>query len=235
MDKETSKIIIFVLGAILIFTAGIFLGQFLSQKAVSPQSRVEKSPTPRPPSPPTPPAKSIEEAGGVGSLPPKGEKDAPVTIIEFTDYQCPFSRRFAKEVLPQIEKNYIQTGKVKFYFRDFPLSFHQYAQKAALAARCANEQGKFWEYHDKIFQNQQNLNEENLKKWAKELDLDLDKFNQCLEEEKYKKEVEKDFANGQSAGVRGTPTFFVNGKIIRGAQPYDQFKKAIDEALAKNK
>lgn len=229
-----AKIAVFVLGGILIFTGGIFLGQFLAERGALKIPSPPPTSTPRPPLSP-PPRKSIGEAGGVGVLPPKGEKDAPVTIIEFVDYQCPFSSRFAREILPQIERDYIKTGKVKFYLRDYPLAFHQYAQKAAEAMRCANEQGKFWEYHDKIFQNQKDLNEESLKKWANELGLETERFNDCLKKEKYKDAVRKDFADGQSAGVRGTPAFFINGKILRGAQPYEQFKKAIDEALGKSK
>ena len=235
--KEDSKIITFVLGAIIIFTAGIFLGQFLSTGTVLGQRKVEKPegfPPTTMPAPPTVQARPIDEAGGVGVLPVKGEEDAPVTMIEFSEYQCPFCRRYAKETFPKIEKEYIQTGKVKYYFRDYPLSFHQYAQKAAEAARCANDQGKFWEYHDKIFKNQAILNLENLKKWAADLGLNTAQFNECLDNGKFEEAVKKDFADGQLAGVRGTPSFFINGKLFRGAQPYGEFKKAIDKALGED-
>jgi protein-disulfide isomerase len=227
-----------VIGALLVFTAGIFLGQFLAK---GPLFRKEPSPEAAKPTPvpaivtpsPTVKAKSIEEAGGVGVLPPKGEEDAPVTMIEFTEFQCPFSGSFARDTLPQIEKEYIKTGKVKFFFRDYPLSFHQYAQKAAEAARCADDQGKFWDYHDKVFVNQETLSLENLKKWAIDLGLDETNFSNCLDGERFEEVVKKDFTDGRAAGVRGTPAFFINGQLFSGAQPFEKFKEVIEEALGK--
>lgn len=237
MKKEDSKIITFVLGAIIIFTSGIFLGQFLStgsilgrKEAVKP----EESPSVAVPPQPEVLGKSINEAGGVGTLPMKGDEDAPVTIIEFSEYQCPFCGRYVQDTLTKIEKDYIETGKVKYYFRDFPLAFHQYAQKTAEATRCANDQGKFWEYHDKVFEDSENLSLENLKKWAADLKFNTVQFDECLDSGKHEEAVKKDFSDGQSAGVRGTPSFFINGKILRGAQPYEEFKKVIDEALAES-
>lgn len=238
MKKEDNKIITFVLGAVIIFTSGIFLGRFLSTGSVLGKKEVvkpEESPSVAAPvlAQPEVLGKSIDEAGGVGILPVKGDENAPVTIIEFSEYQCPFCGRYVQDTLPKIEKDYIETGKVKYYFRDFPLAFHQYAQKAAEAARCANEQGKFWEYHDKVFENSENLSLENLKKWAADLGFDTGQFNECLDSGKHEEAVKKDFADGQSAGVKGTPSFFINGKILTGAQPYEEFKKVIDEALGK--
>jgi protein-disulfide isomerase len=235
-QESETRIVTLVLGALLIFTAGIFLGQFLARGSPfgskAPPEITESTPTPSAVvSSPTVKAKSIEEAGGVGDLPPKGEKDAPVTMIEFTEFQCPFSGSFARDTLPKIEEEYIKTGKVKFYFRDYPLSFHQYAQKAAEAARCANEQGRFWAYHDKVFENQEILSLENLKKWAVELGLVKGKFDSCLDEGKFEEVVKKDFADGQAAGVRGTPAFFINGRLFSGAQPLESFREAIEKAL----
>lgn len=163
--------------------------------------------------------------------PVKGQANAPVTMIEFSDFQCPFCGRFFQQTLSKIEENYIKTGKVKFVYRDFPLSFHPQAQAAAEAAECADEQGKFWEMHDKIFQNQQSMSEESYKKWAEEIGLDTEKFNNCLDTGKYAQEVQKDFQDGQKAGVSGTPTFFINGKKIVGAQPYQVFQQAIEAEL----
>lgn len=241
MEKQDSKTVIFVLGGIVIFTAGIFLGQFLSTGAILGKTREQKAPASLPPGAPDQPiqpaapvGKPIEEAGGVGTLPVKGNEDASVTMIEFSEYQCPFCGRYVQETLSQIDKEYIKTGKVKYYFRDYPLSFHQYAQKAAEAARCANEQGKYWEYHDRVFEEQDLLSLEKLKEWAQDLGLNTDQFDACLDEGKFEEAVKKDFADGQAAGVRGTPSFFINGKAIRGAQPYESFKKAIDEALAED-
>ncbi|MBT3721364.1 thioredoxin domain-containing protein [archaeon] len=160
-----------------------------------------------------------------------GKSNAPVTIIEYADYECPFCKRFHDDTFDQIKKEYINTGKVKFVFSNFPLSFHQNAYKAAQAAECAHEQGEFWDYHDLLFKNQADLSYENFKKWAKDLGLSSSRFNNCMDEERYKKEVNDDFNEGQQQGAKGTPAFFINGKLVSGAQPYQNFKKEIDEAL----
>jgi protein-disulfide isomerase len=164
--------------------------------------------------------------------PVKGDQNAPVTIVEFSDFQCPFCGRFWSQTLPQIKEDYIDTGKVKFVYRDFPLSFHQYAQKASEAAECADEQGKFWEYHDKLFENQQFLDTESLKQYAADLGLDTEKFNSCIDTGKYSSEVRKDFQDGQTNGVSGTPTFFINGQKLVGAQPYSAFQQIIDSLIS---
>jgi len=162
-----------------------------------------------------------------------GSKDATVTIVEFSDFQCPFCERFYSQTFLQIKSEYIDTGKVRFVYRDFPLNFHAQAEKTAEAAECANEQGKFWEYHDKIFQNQQSLSIENLKLWAKQIGLDTTKFDSCLDTGKYQSEVQKDQKDGISLGVSGTPAFFINGKALIGAQPFAAFKQLIDAELSK--
>ncbi|MBI2573521.1 thioredoxin domain-containing protein [Candidatus Woesearchaeota archaeon] len=164
--------------------------------------------------------------------PIKGNTNAPVTIVEFSDFECPFCGKFFEETYPQLEKEYIKTGKVKLVFMDFPLSFHPQAQPAALAAACANEQGKFWEYHDLLFKNQELLSAENYQKWATDLELDATKFKTCVDSQKYLKEVQKDLTDGQEYGVSGTPAFFINGKLLSGAQPFTAFKAEIDAQLA---
>ncbi|MEW6295154.1 MAG: DsbA family protein [Candidatus Diapherotrites archaeon] len=164
--------------------------------------------------------------------PTTGQANAKVTIIEFSDFQCPYCARFVTDTYPQIKQQYIDTGKAKLIFMQFPLSFHQYAQKAAEAAYCAFEQGKFWEYHDKLFANQSNLDVTSLKKYATDLKLDTAKFNSCLDTSKYASQVQSDLTEGTSLGVNGTPAFFVNGKLISGAQPFSVFQQAIDAALA---
>jgi len=161
-----------------------------------------------------------------------GDATAPVTIVEFSDFQCPFCARFYEQTLGQIESKYINTGKVKLVFRDFPLSFHEEAEPAALAAECAHEQGKFWEYHDLLFENQDQLGKDNYKKWAQEAGLDLPKFTACVESKKYQDEVQEDFTEGQQYGVTGTPGFFINGKLVSGAQPFTVFEQEIEAALA---
>lgn len=169
-----------------------------------------------------------------------GNKKAKVVIIEFSDFQCPFCRTFWKDSFVQIKKDYIDTGKVMFVYRDFPLGFHPAAQKSAEATECAREQNKYWEMHDKIFGEQDKLGQgtitytvDDLKKWASQIGLNSTKFNQCLDSSKYKSEVEQDAASGAAAGVTGTPSFFINGKLMVGAQPYSAFKSAIEAELNK--
>jgi len=161
--------------------------------------------------------------------PVKGDPNAPIIIIEFSDFQCPFCERFYTNTLPQIVSQYIDTGKAKLVFRDFPLSFHPNAQPAAEAAECADEQGKFWEMHDKIFENQGSMSVESYKLWAEEIGLNTEQFNSCLDSGKYASEVQKDFSDGAAAGVSGTPTFFINGEKLVGAQPFEAFKAVLDK------
>jgi len=160
-----------------------------------------------------------------------GSKDAPVTIIEFSDFQCPFCKR-AEPTIKQILETY--GDKIRFVYRDFPLTFHQNAQKAAEAAECADEQGKFWEYHDLLFEKQTEWSSDGVKKfkeYAVQLNLNTKDFNDCLDSGKMISEVNKDFQDGQSYGVTGTPTFFINNELISGAQPFEVFKQKIEEAL----
>jgi len=167
-----------------------------------------------------------------------GNERAKVTIVEFSDFQCPFCRTFWSGAYQQIKKEYVDTGKARFVYRDFPLSFHPAAMPAAQASQCAKDQGKFWEMHDKMFSEQEKLGQgtiqfgvSDIKKWASQIGLDTNKFNQCLDSEKYKLEVEKDMADGSAYGVSGTPTLFINGKPVIGAQPFSVFKVIIDEEL----
>jgi protein-disulfide isomerase len=173
----------------------------------------------------------------------KGDKNARVTLVEFADYQCPFCARFYRETLPQIEENYIFTGKVKFFFRNFPLERnHPQAFKAAVAANCAGEQGKFWAMHHRLFTHQEELGAKDLLQHAKMLALDSSKFTRCLDSEESAAKVRKELAEGEKAGVKVTPTFLLgltepnNPKItiqktIVGAKPYTDFKEAIDSLL----
>ena len=194
----------------------------------------------------------------------KGDENAPVTIIEWSDFECPFCERFYSQTLGQLEEEYIKTGKVKLVFRDYPLDFHPFALKASEAAECAKDQDKFWDFHDKIFENQQALTSlekqvqtpevagrtivtletrtgpvyvditdvlTQLKGFAKDLGLNTDKFNKCLDSGEKLTEVQKDFADGQKAGISGTPGFIVNGILISGAQPFENFKQVIEAEL----
>lgn len=169
-----------------------------------------------------------------------GNEKAKVTVIEFSDFQCPSCRSFWRDSLPQLKKEYIDTSKIKFVYRDYPLDFHAGAKSAAEGTQCARDQSKFWELHDKIFQEQDKQGQGTIQftkadvvKWASQIGLNMTQFNQCLNSSKYKAEVEKDIADGSAAGVLGTPTTFINGRSLVGAQPYSSFKAVIDEELSK--
>jgi protein-disulfide isomerase len=161
--------------------------------------------------------------------PVKGPPDAPVTIIEFSDFQCPFCKR----VLPVLEQVFATyPGKVRLVYRDFPIpSLHPHAQRSAEAAHCAGEQGQFWAYHDALFADQERFAVTKLSDYARSIGLDLAAFEQCLASNKYTAEVQKDVADGTQAGVTGTPAFFVNGRFLPGAQPFDAFRQIIEEEL----
>ncbi len=165
---------------------------------------------------------------GVDNDPFKGNKDAKVTMIEFTDYQCPYCSR-AHPTVQELIKEY--GDKIHYVLRDFPLEFHDKAPKAAEAVNCAGEQGKYWEYSDILWENQQALDVADLKKYAGQLNLDTKQFDNCLDSSKFANEVQKDQADGAKAGVTGTPTFFINGEMITGARPIEQFKEVIDRKL----
>ncbi|MBU1103219.1 MAG: DsbA family protein [Nanoarchaeota archaeon] len=162
-----------------------------------------------------------------------GDENAPVTVVEFSDFQCSFCARFWSETLGQLKSKYIETGKVKFVYRDFPLtSIHQMALPAAEAAECVREQGgdeAFWEMHDKIFGNQNRLSQESLREWAQEIGYDIDV---CLRSGKFRGEIQKDARDARTAGAGGTPYFLINGKALSMACPFNAFSQAIDAELA---
>jgi len=160
--------------------------------------------------------------------PTRGPKDAPVQIVMFSDFQCPFCSR-VETTIKQVRDLY--GDKVAVTFRDYPLSFHQNAEKAAEAANCANKQGKYWEFHDSLFANQAQLSVPDLKKKAEDMKLDTAAFNQCLDSGEMKAEIDADTKEGSTYGVTGTPASFVNGRFLSGAQPFDAFKKVIDDEL----
>jgi protein-disulfide isomerase len=161
----------------------------------------------------------------------KGGEIAPVTIVEFSDFHCPFCKQVLS-TLAEIEAQY--GDKVKIAFRDFPIDqLHPGSRKGHEAARCANEQGKFWAYHDKLFANAPRASEADLKSYAKEVGLDVVSFESCISAGKYRAAVQKDFDEGRTLGVSSTPTFFVNGRLISGAQPIGKFLEAIDDELAR--
>jgi len=169
-----------------------------------------------------------------------GSNSAPLTLVEFSDYQCPYCLRFFKQTYPTLKKEYIETGKLRYVYKNFPLNFHKQARKAHGAASCAGEQGKYWEMHDSIFSDQAKMQVEDLRERARGMGLDMAAFNTCLDSGKYAEKINKDIQDGIRAGVKGTPSFIlgktredgrVQGPFIRGAQPTAIFKQKIDQLL----
>lgn len=177
---------------------------------------------------------------GNGHFPALGKEDAKVTIVEFADFRCPFCENFFTQTEPQIIKDYVDTGKAKLYFRQFAF-LGDASVVAANAAECANEQGKFWDYYNYLYKNQPSesdtsmYNTDTLTQSATNLGMNGDQFRSCLSSKKYNANVSKDLSEGQTAGVSGTPTIFINGIAVVGAQPYSAFKTIIDQELAKTK
>jgi protein-disulfide isomerase len=203
------------------------------------------------PSPNTVPQAPAPTKGGIeisglleGASATLGDPNAEVVIVEYSDYQCPFCRKFFNDTKSQLDNEYIETGKVFFIYKDFPLNFHPMAQSYAEAARCAGDQGKYWEMHDTIFEEQNkfgsgtisNLTESDVKNWAEKIGIDTAEFDSCLDSGKYSQAVSANFSEGSQIGVSGTPSFVVGkangtGRLIVGAQPYGVFKTAIDGLL----
>jgi protein-disulfide isomerase len=161
----------------------------------------------------------------------RGPADAKVTIVEWSDFQCPFCKR-SRPTIEQIEKEY--GDQVRVSFRHLPLDFHQKAGAAHAAAAAAGEQGKFWEMHDKIFDNQQQMSEQKYEEWAGEMGMDVEQFKRDVASAEVKATIDKDKKEAAALGVTGTPAFFVNGRYIRGAQPFPTFKVMIDEELERS-
>lgn len=167
----------------------------------------------------------------VGKSPVWGKADAPVTIVEFSDFQCPFCSRGA-ETIEQVKKKY-GPNKVRIAFKHFPLPMHPEARPASEASQCIYEQNpdKFWKFHDLLFENQQAMSTEDLNKYAKQSGADMDKFKECFEGKKYAELVQSDLSYGEKIGVKSTPTFFINGQLVSGALPIESFSEIIDEEL----
>lgn len=210
----------------------------LGQTNPAPAPQVPNQP---PPEPQGPVKVSVDDD------PVLGLKEAPVTLIEFSDYECPFCKRHFDQTFSQLKKDYIDTGKVKLVYRDLPLSFHDpNATNQAMAANCARDQGgdaSYFKYHDEIFKrttSNKTFSDDNLPKIAQDLGLNVSTFESCLSGKKYEDEVQKDLADATSAGATGTPSFFIGrstsdgiieGTKIVGAQPYSAFQSTIDALL----
>jgi len=201
-------------------------------------------PAPRPTQQPTQSTAPQVFKVSIDDDPVKGNPDAPVTIVEFSDFQCPFCSRFFQQTLPLIEKNYIDTGKIKFVYKDMPLdNLHPNARPAHIAAECADEQGKFWEYHDVLFEKQSQWNrlvsselQNTFTEFATDMGLQATSFESCMQSPNIADEVNKDTLEAASYGATGTPTFFIGNekdgfiKLV-GAQPFATFQRIIDNQL----
>ena len=171
--------------------------------------------------------------------PARGSADAPLTVVEFLDYQCPYCRRFEAEVWPRLKRNYVDTGKVRFIVRDLPLSFHAHAQPAAEAAHCAAEQGRFWPMHEALLASGSDLSPQGLEHQAGALGLDVPRFKACVAAGRYAAVIAHNVADADALGLRGTPAFLIGtvqdgelrGQAVMGALPYNEFAAIIREAL----
>ena len=243
LDTSLLTPIAIIIGGVIIAVA-VYLSNGNKPTTLAAQNIVAQNPTIDTQQVPTAPEIATVS---VDDDPVLGDKNAKVTLIDFSDYECPFCKRHFTDTYPQIKKDYIDTGKIKMAFRDLPLSFHQNAFKEAEAAECARKQGGdsvYFKYHDQIFtkttSNGTGLALDQLPVIAKELGLNVNQFQQCLDSGEFKSEVDKDLADAAKVGANGTPTFFIgkstsNGEIngikVVGAQPYSAFKAIIDEQL----
>jgi protein-disulfide isomerase len=220
-DMFYGIIIVGLLGMLLvsIFTGGFGLVKPAATTVPTAPTQPTAPTAPTQPAAPTQPTQPTQPTYGTlqvaaGDLPALGQASATVSFVEFSDFQCPFCAKLYREALASMKTNYVDSGKVKVYFRDFPLQFHPNAMPAALAARCANEQGKFWEMHDKLFDTQSAWSGMDdvgptFKGYAADLGLNAEAFNGCYDSRKYESAINADMAQGQSYGVSGTPSNFL--------------------------
>lgn len=231
----------FVGGATLARADGITSEQ--AQQILDELKAIRKSLDARPVAPAAPQAAApvsdkvdmVFPAGGFSV----GKDNAPLVLVEYTDYQCPFCQRYHNDAFAQIKANFIDTGKLRYISRDYPLPFHENARRSATAARCAAEQGKFWELRHTMIVNANQLQADKLGGYAQSVSLDVPKFQACVDSDKYRAAIDKDIAEGTAAGVSGTPSFVLgrieNGKLqgvrMVGAAPYAQFEAKIQDML----
>lgn len=222
--------------ALAFFFAGFFVRGWVNQEltVADPQPSDQASPAQVTDTPAVAPTLDTTALTDIDTDddPFRGPSNAAVTIIEFSDYQCPFCKRYVDETLPLILDTY--GDRVRYVFHDFPIEqLHPQAALAAQGARCAFDQGKFWEYHDLLFQKQGALAADNLKGYAAKLGLDQKTFDGCLDSGKYAQEVQDDFDEARALSVTATPTFFINGRKLVGAQSFATFQTIIEEELQK--
>jgi protein-disulfide isomerase len=165
----------------------------------------------------------------ISGAPAQGPADAKVTMVEFVDFECPFCGRYARDTLPRLRREY--GDRIRYVSRQFPLDIHPNADRAAIAAQCAADQGHYWRFHDLLFKHQETLGRPDLADYAREAGLDMGRYDRCIDDPGSEERVQRDIADGRRYGVTGTPAFFIDGRLISGAQPYEQFKAALDAAL----
>ncbi len=223
-----------VVAALTLTLLGAQIGKIFSSISVNPNTmpQVNNTPQSQLPNVVMPPARDHPQANGNNM----GDPNAPVKIVEFADFQCPFCLRYWTETEPQIIQNYIATGKVYYEYRSVGGFVGPESADAANAAYCASDQNKFWEYHDMLFanwtgENAGDFTPDKLRQYAAAINLNLDQFNTCLNSGAHNDQVSQDVNDAKAAGVTGTPAFIVNGKLIEGAQPYSTFQQTIDAAL----
>ena len=235
--------------AIATFVGGYTLGSFDNSSISNEELKemladIKAAPSPQPAQAPSQPSMPSIIMVSLDDDPVKGNPNAPITVVEFSDFQCPFCSRFYQQTLGEIQRDYIDTGKIKFVYRDLPLdNLHPNARAASIAAECADEQGKFWEYHNMLFEKQSEWNrlpksdlQTTLIQYASDLGLQSTSFESCLGSEKIADEVNKDTLDAAKYGVTGTPAFFIGNEKdgfvkLSGAQPYPNFQAAIDAQL----
>lgn len=214
MSTENSQKNIFVTSVVV--AAVVLAGAFMYQPGERPTANVAITP-------------ATDPAGNAVL----GNPDAPVTLIIFGDYECPYCERAYSDAEAKIRDTYVADGRVKMVFRDFPLNFHAAAVPAAEAAQCAGAQGQYWEYHDALFERQTELATLDYSALASELKLDRPLFEACIRERTFKDEVRADLLAGQALGVSGTPATFVNGTLVAGAYPFEEYQRIIESELKK--
>jgi protein-disulfide isomerase len=173
------------------------------------------------------PAKPVEV--DVSGAPAQGPANAKVTMVEFVDFECPFCGRYARDTLPRLRREY--GDRIRYVSRQFPLDIHPNAERAALAAQCAADQDRYWPFHDVLFKHQEALGKPDLAGYARQAGLDMDSYESCIHDPDTEAHIQHDIADGRRYGVTGTPAFFINGRLVSGAQPFAQFKSALDAAL----
>lgn len=231
--RAIEKLILWLIFGLSVVSLGLNIAILSKVKGPLAPAKVEREKPLTPPKP-TKVTATIEDDDPV-----KGDPNAPVIIMEFSEFRCPFCRRFAMQTLPLIKEKYIDKGKVKLIFRDLPLPFHRYAKDAAKAANCAMKQGKFWEMHDKLFETGK-LTPNDLSSYAQGLGLDMKKFEECMKDPAIEAEINGDVEASREYGIRGTPSFIIGknkggktftGEIVRGALPFSNFQKVIEKYL----